>query len=320
LAGDIDSYMRELRAAFGDADPALVQDALFDAEEHLNAELDAMREGRKDQDREIADSEVAAVIGRYGSPQEVAAAYLASEEAVLASALVSSTAPETSEESAVTEAEVRETGLRGRSGLWPRFFGVVADPRTYSSLLYMLLALLTGTVFFTIVVTGLSLTFGLIILIVGIPLALGFLAVVRALSLAEGRIVEALLGTRMPRRLRGEPRAIGFWGRIRFWLKDARTWSTMLYMILLLPLGTFYFTLSVCGLAVGLWMIVAPFVQVASGHTYIDYPGAEFLFPGWSLPLSVIVGALVVVLMLHLIRLLGRAHGRFAKAMLVRID
>ena len=37
----IDEYLQVLRAALSDADPALIQDALYDAEEHLRAEAAA---------------------------------------------------------------------------------------------------------------------------------------------------------------------------------------------------------------------------------------------------------------------------------------
>ena len=56
------------------------------------------------------------------------------------------------------------------------------------------------------------------------------------------------------------------------------------------------------------------------GHTYLDIGGAEHLFSSWALFLMVIAGVVVLVLMLHLIRLIGRAHGSYAKAMLVRLD
>jgi hypothetical protein len=320
LAENIDTYLRELRSALGTADTALVQDALYDAEEHLQAELADIRERYKDQPGQL-EHEFALMIERYGSPEEVAGAYLASDAGKsdgagrddLGGDLVPTAEPGDSLGASPPAPPV------GR-GFWRWFFGVAADPATYRALLYMLLSLATGTIFFTVVVTGISTTAGLLVLIVGIPFALGFLAVVRALSLAEGRIVEALLGTRMPRRSRTEPRGVGFWGRIRFWLKDRRTWTAMLYMILQLPLGTAYFSLAVCGLAAGAWLVVLPFMQVIGGHTYLDIGGAEHLFSSWALFLMVIAGVVVLVLMLHLIRLIGRAHGNYAKAMLVRLD
>ena len=37
----IDEYLKQLRAALAGADPALIQDALYDAEEYLRAEVAA---------------------------------------------------------------------------------------------------------------------------------------------------------------------------------------------------------------------------------------------------------------------------------------
>jgi hypothetical protein len=56
------------------ADPAIVQDALFDAEEHLQAEMamgSAVERGTA-----TYETRFAAAVEGYGSPQEVAAAYL----------------------------------------------------------------------------------------------------------------------------------------------------------------------------------------------------------------------------------------------------
>jgi len=321
LTSDIDTYLRDLRSALEGADPALVQDALFDAEEYLNEGLAAA--GRPPDDRPGGSpGDFAAIVERYGRPQEVASAYLENAAGVVAvrapagSPVVGSVA--STEVPGSPEISGRPIGASDR-GAWRLFFGVVGDPRAYLALVYMLISLVTGVLFFTIVVTGLSMSTGLIVLVIGVPFFLGFLAVVRALSLAEGRIVEALLGTRMPRRSRSEPSATGLWGRIRFWMKDRRTWTAMFYMLLLCPLGAAYFSLSVAGLAAGLWGVVAPFVQIAVGHTYMTIDGEWYSLPVWSLPLIVIAGALFLVVMLHAIRGIGRAHGAFAKAMLVRL-
>ena len=64
----INDYLEQLRSALRGADPALVQDALYDAEEHLRAEL-AEQPGRD----EAAMLEH--VVGSYGAPDEVAEIY-----------------------------------------------------------------------------------------------------------------------------------------------------------------------------------------------------------------------------------------------------
>jgi len=331
VAKDIDTYLRELQAALAGADPALVQDALFDAEEHLQAELAAVEASRSTSVEE-AEARFATVVEGYGTPEEVAAAYMETPSEVGRGAVGSAptgvgataTLPVASlagDAAGVPRTvTVEPTPATAQKGVWTRFFGVVADPGVYRALLYMILSLATGIAYFTIVVMGLSLSGGLIILVIGLPFLLLFLGVVRGMSLFEGRLVELLLGTRMPRRPRAEPHGAGFVQRMWFWLKDGRTWVAMIYMVLQLPLGIVYFTVAVTGFSVGVYGIALPFVQLALGQTYLNYGvSSEFLFRAWEMPLSVIGGALLLVIWLHLIRGIGRAHAAYAKGMLVRL-
>ena len=65
------------------------------------------------------------------------------------------------------------------------------------------------------------------------------------LSHVEGRIVEALLGVRMPRRPPSDRAADeAIWTRIKEALSDIRTWSSMFYLLLMLPLGIIYFVIG----------------------------------------------------------------------------
>ena len=116
--------------------------------------------------------------------------------------------------------------------------------------MYMLLSLITGIFYFTWTITGISLTAGFAILIIGIPFALLFIGSVRVLSHIEGRIVESLLGVRMPRRLAAAPTDENIWTRIKDALSDIRTWSSMLYLLLMLPLGIVYFVIALVGIVV----------------------------------------------------------------------
>ncbi len=83
-----------------------------------------------------------------------------------------------------------------------------------------------GIFYFTWTVVGISLSLGLSILIIGVPFALMFVGSIRVLAHVEGRIVEGLLGVRMPRRLPPATQADEtIWSRIRDTLTDSRTWS-----------------------------------------------------------------------------------------------
>ena len=198
-----------------------------------------------------------------------------------------------------------------------RFFGVYGDSRTWTSLFYMLLALGTGIVYFTVAVTGLSLSAGLAILIIGIPFFLLFVGFTRVLSLAEGRLVEGLLGERMPRRPPYPQKGKPFGQRIKEMLVDWRTWTTMLYFVLMLPLGIIYFTVAVTGLAVSIAIIGAPFIEwFVDGHgMYLD--GAYLTMEPMAAVVAVPLGILLLTLMLHLFRGIGTIHGGLAKHLLV---
>src|SRR6266704_5108489 len=68
----IDEYLNQLREALKGADPALIQDALYDAEEYLRAEV-AAHPGKSEADV------LELIASTYGAPEEVAAAYRATE-------------------------------------------------------------------------------------------------------------------------------------------------------------------------------------------------------------------------------------------------
>jgi tryptophan-rich sensory protein len=287
----VEGYLAELRRHLAGADPALVQDAVYDADEYLRSAL-AEAQG----DPEAFD----AAIEAYGAPDEVAAAYRDSERTV--SAALRGPAPVT----------------RRSDNPFARFFGVIADPQAWGALFYLLLALVTGIMYFTIVVTGVSLTLGTLVLIIGVPMALLTIAVVRAISLAEGRIVEGLLGVRMPRRPRTVAGAQGsVWDRIKSWLTDGRTWTTMLYMVLQLPLGIAYFTVLVTAIATSAAVIALPFAQSVADGPLIRTGVYGFYIEPWSYPLLVAVGVLGFFLTLWVAKGIGFLHGQWAKVMLV---
>lgn len=288
-------YLGALRRALKGASPGLIADALADCEEHLNNELTASPE--------TAEPDVlASVIETYGTPDEIAEEYR-SMEATIAGPFPK---PE--------QAPQRHYG----------FFGVIGDPRAYGALVYMLLSLATGVFYFSWTVTGLSLTVGLFILIIGIPFALLFIGSVRVLSHVEGRIIEALLGVRMPRRLPAKtPEDETLFVRIKNALTDVRTWSSLFYLLLMLPLGVIYFTVAVTGVSVSLGLTggaLWSLITNRSNFTISDVPWLDHLLhtaPG--LVLAAIAGVLLFFVVLHIARGIGWLHGRVAELLLVRL-
>jgi uncharacterized membrane protein len=299
----IDEYLRQLRAALEDQDPALIQDALYDAEEYLRAEV-AAHPGKSEADV------LELIASTYGAPEEVAAAYKDTEAKV----------------KAALKTPVPATGAS--AGGWKRFFGVYLDPRSYTSLFYMLLTLATGIVYFTIVVTGLSLSFGFAILIIGVPFFLAFIAITRVIALGEGRLLEAISGERMPRRPVHPGPPASWWTRIGDMLKDARTWTTLAYLLLMMPLGVAYFSIAVVGLCVSAALIGTPLTLVGERLGMLDWSLNDHIFwhagepwtfghPLFDSLLLLAIGICLLTVLLHAARTLVRAHARLAKSMLV---
>lgn len=286
----IDEYLDDLRAALRGEDPALIQDALYDAEEHLRSEF-AENPGVD------PATLLAKIANSYGAPDEVAEIYRDKE--------------------VVVQRALRAPPPPPPSSALGRFFGVAADPRAWAALFYMVLALPTGIFYFVWAVTGLSVSFGLMILIIGLPIAALFLATVRALSLVEGRIVEVMLGERMPRRPIYTSRNDGFIERIKSMFTDPRTWSTLLYMLLRLPLGIVYFVMFVVMLSVGLALALNPIIYAVSGIGVININDDAWMPPLLLQPFTIALGVALLFGLLHLARGVAKFQGALAKSLLV---
>src|SRR5437868_7011516 len=108
----IDDYLAALRAALAGEDPAVIQDALYDAEEHLRAEV-AANPG-------VPAADVLERVARtYGRPDEIAAAYRDTEVKVTRAL-----------KSPVYKRPASPDAIE-------RFFSVYSDPRAYMSLFFM---------------------------------------------------------------------------------------------------------------------------------------------------------------------------------------
>lgn len=297
MNNDVSEYLRQLRAALRGADRATVQDALSDAEEHLTTAIDR---ARLDQPGRAWSELFPAIVEEFGSPEEVAMAYREIETRV-----------------SPALGPVESGGGRSAAS---RFFGVITDPRAYAALIYMFLSLVTGILYFTWGVAGISVSAGLIVLIVGFPILTLFLISVRGIALVEGRLIEAVLGVRMPRRPVFLAKSTGWWRRVKMVFADRSTWTAFLYMILLLPLGTIYFTLFTTFVAVSAALMATPILRYVFHLPVARIGPYDYYMPGWTMPLVVALGFFLLVLTLHLAKALGGAHGRLAKALLVKGD
>jgi uncharacterized membrane protein len=295
MENNIDGYLRQLKAEMKDCDRATIQDALSDAEEYLRNALDNLKTNKPGVPEANA---FASVVEEYGTPAEIADAYRKIEARTSPSLVARTT--------------------KKNQAFLSRFFGVVIEPRAWGALLYLLFTLATGIIYFTWAVTGISLSLGLLILIIGIPIAGLFILSTRGLALLEGRMVEALLGIRMPHRPLFSPKDKGIWAKFKALLIDKYTWFSMVYMLLQLPLGIIYFTVFITLIAMSLGLIAAPIVGTIFSQPIFVINNTQYFLNGWVLPFTVIAGVLLFLLTLHLAKAVGGLQGKLAKTMLVR--
>jgi len=291
---DIRTYLEELKIELKGMDIALVQDALSDAEEFLTT---AVQEALESQPGATDADVLGRIIDRYGAPSEVAVAY--------------------------KEMESRFPRLRRPSRPLKRekwlsvYFGVISDLKAWGAFLYMVLSLLSGYIYFGWALLGASLSLLSLILIIGIPVASLFLLSVRGIALLEGGLVEALLGTRMPRKPLFVTPNLKWIDKVKALLSESVTWKSFLYMIVQLPLGFVYFFLAAGLLLFSLSLIASPVLELVF-HKPLELWRGDAFTPVWALPIVSVAGFFLLALTLHVAKWVGKVHGRWAKSMLVR--
>jgi hypothetical protein len=295
MENNIDGYLQNLKAEMKDCDRATVQDALSDAEEYLRNALDNLKTNKPAVPEATAFS---SVVEEYGTQAEIADAYRKIEARTSPSLVARTT--------------------KKNQSFFGRFFGVVIEPRAWGALLYLLFTLATGIIYFTWAVTGISLSLSLLILIIGIPIAGLFILSTRGLALLEGRMVEALLGIRMPHRPLFSPKDKGIWAKFKSLLTDKYTWFSMVYMLLQLPLGITYFTVFITLISMSLALVAAPIWSWALNLPMVTNNGTQYILNGWVTPFLTVAGVILFFATLHLAKVIGSLHGKLAKAMLVR--
>jgi hypothetical protein len=295
MCKDVQDYLAKLKKELGeDADPALVQDALSDAETHLRTALEeeiSRNPGSSEKDL------LHPLVEKYGTPSEIAGAYLAIE-------------------THVSPYPAHAPSHDSRSFLG-KFFGVLSESRAWSAFLYMLMAFITGIIFGGWAILGGIVSAGSLLFIIGLPLFGLFLLSIRGIALLEGRIVEALLDVRMPRRPLFLKKGLSWSDRYIALVKDKYSWRSLLYAVLLFPLGFIYTGLFSLLFVLSLSFITSPILELVF-HLPLDLFGDDVFTPVWLLPVVSVAGLLLLPLTFHLAKIVGKLHGRFAKFMLVR--
>ena len=153
------------------------------------------------------------------------------------------------------------------------------EPRTYRSLIYLLLSFPVGIGYSGFLAAGLTagvaLTVAVFGALIGVPLLVGMLYAWRALAQLERWLVRILLDADIPPPYRALP-AAGRRARLRARLLDKATWKDLLYLV-----G--HFPLSVVWFAVSTMLLLLTFLLLGAPLYYGVLPAGALELPGWGI-------------------------------------
>jgi len=194
----IEAYLAELTSALHGQSASLIQDALYDAENHI---LDTLAE---ENDLQFED-----LILDYGLAKDVAHQYIE------------------------LEAQTRQFLLgKPKQQRVNGFFEPLFDASAYKVIVYFMISWPLSVVYFAwFSIVGLS-AISLSLFGLGLPLLALYLKLQSYLALLEGQIVETLLGERMPRRPCSSTmylQSMSLFQKIKIRLQVPLGWKTTLY-------------------------------------------------------------------------------------------
>jgi hypothetical protein len=205
-----------------------------------------------------------------------------------------------------------------------RFVGVVAEPRSYGSIAYLLLGLPLGTAWFAVLVTAASVGLSMLaIALLGIPVLWAGWYVVRAFANVERVATAALSGRPIPTAPLASPARGNLWRRLRTMSSERLRWRELAFLLLRFPVGIVTFTAAVTALAIPFLVAGAPFTAHFGGSQpfgdNVSTPWVEDVATSPWAWLLVPVGIALVPAVLHLLNALAGVGARWTAAWL-RVD
>lgn len=202
-----------------------------------------------------------------------------------------------------------------------RFFGVALQGRAYLNILYLIVMLPLGIIYFTIVITGFSISIGLLILIIGIFITFLFLLLIRGISSLHLLYASSLLGFELPPKVQTGTTGKGLFDYLKKILTDSKTYTSMIYMFLELPLGIIYFTIIITLLSISLSFAFSPILWILNDEGVIYLSGDQWL---WNEDFGntiflMLIGLVLFFSTLHLGNWLAKVEEFLCKNLLLRI-
>lgn len=143
---------------------------------------------------------------------------------------------------------------------------VLFNPKTYATMLYLLLSLPLGIIYFTIAITGLTLSIGLTPVFIGIPLFFGVAKLLNGIVNFEQNMIRHILGLPsppVPHTYNRQPKAGQNWlMRMVKGFDGALFIRNLLLVFVRLVTGIVFFVIMVTAISLGIGFIALPVVHI----------------------------------------------------------
>jgi hypothetical protein len=199
--------------------------------------------------------------------------------------------------------------------IYEKYLGVLAQPRTYTNLVYLAMSFPLGLAYFILLVVGFSLGVSLLIIWVGIPILVAMLLLSYGITTFERQMAISMLGVSISAQSQGEP-VSGLWDRFKGLLRNPITWKGILYQFIKFPMGIASFVMLVTLILIPLALMAAPFL-VGVPDVYLLRIGSASLINNMNTALfAAFIGFVLLVGSLHALNGMAWAHGQLAKVLL----
>ena len=224
--------------------------------------------------------------------------------------------------SATVSIPVAPAGAVRRRNAFVRAYAPLVQGRTWAVSLHLLLNLAFGIAWFTVAVTLLSVSAGLMVTLIGLPLLVATVAFGRVIGAVERTRARTVFGVRLPafprRQIEG-----GAWQRARQAIGDSAGWRGIGYAFVALPWGILTFTLTVVTWTVPVALAGYPIAAVFIPDDTDGGPyrfGKHYVLHGWGRvgfgSGTCVVGLALLVAAPRIIRGLGNADRTIVRSML----
>ncbi|MFC4534427.1 sensor histidine kinase [Sphaerisporangium dianthi] len=191
--------------------------------------------------------------------------------------------------------------------------GLLVDPMTWRAVPYLLLSMFWGVAWFVILVSGLTLSFALLVIWVGLPMLVVTMLVWRGGAMLERRLLRLAFGVTIPHPYQpseGE----GVMRALRRLFADPATYKDLGYLFLLLPLGLVESFATFAMGASSIELIAQPVLVLYGVRTQINDRLVLDTVPE-ALPWA-LGGLVLLCATLYVVRGMAWLHGTLAMALL----